>query len=234
MSAYKKTIVIFNPWDRLIGPNRYLAEIFALLPEIAKQTVIITDELRDSLSEYEEMGCRVEVWPETKLLNTEFSLANILRLLWWHAKNVIGIARRLKRLRPALIISNTENIWIGGLAARLLWVPHVQIFHALSFHERFKQKKLLKRIYILWLQLLATQFVAVSNEVKRLLCAGGVKHEKITVVRNAISKRYCGLANKFTLKEILGDLSAKRPLILSAGRISAMKEIGRASCRERV
>lgn len=218
------SLVILNPWDRVIGPNRYLYELLHLLPALAASSVVVFPHTSEAIRDYALLGCRVEVWPETTLIHPKLELKNILAFGRNHTLGLTEFVSRLNRLSPSLIVSNGENLWIGGLASRILGVPHLQVFHTLAFKYRLQGRPLVASTYLKLLSLLVDRFVAVSETAAQALMGAGVRREQIAIIPNPIAVQELRCQAELPLPEDLERLiDGHRPLLVSAGRISPVK-----------
>jgi hypothetical protein len=162
-------VLFINPWDRLIGPNRYLAEMLRNMPELATRSTVVFHEANDAMEEYRSMGCQVAVWPEVKLIHPRLTGSNLAYLIRTHSLGLAKVVRSLRALRPDVLVTNTESVIVGGMAARLLGIPHVQVVHSLLLRYRWGRLPSLIRTYVRWLSLLANRFIGVSETVRQML-----------------------------------------------------------------
>jgi len=217
-------IVFLNPWDRLIGPNRYLFEILRHLPQLARSATVVLDQASDAAEEYEDLGCSLAVWPEIGIIHPVPTPRNVVRVAANHTLGLVRIVKRLRSIRPDLIISNTENLWVGGMGARVLGIRHIQIFHAMTFSERLSKRPLLMKTYLRFLSSWSDSFVAVSTALSIALQDRGVAPAKIARIPNPVAAIPLaeGACSAFSYRGT--TLPQDRfPLIVSAGRISPMK-----------
>jgi len=227
-------IVFLNPWERLIGPNRYLVEMLRRRPELAARSLVAFDADADAdadsdgndgaAGEYRELGCRTAVWPEIALLHPSLAPRRLLALASTHTLGLLRLRRRLRRLapRPAMLVSNSEILWLGGMAARLLGVPHLQVFHAMTVFDRLERRPPLLRAYLRFLALGGRRFLAVSGAQAAALERGGVPAERISVLPNPIP--VADLARRAA--EPAPELRAaagRSPVIVCAGRVCPIK-----------
>jgi hypothetical protein len=116
-------VIFLNPWDRLIGPNRYLVEMLRHAPELAVRSTVVFAAGDDACREYRDLGCRTEVWPEVGLIHPRLTLGNVASNLQRHTVGLARVVRRLKDRRPDLVVSNSEILCLGGMAARAAGIP---------------------------------------------------------------------------------------------------------------
>ena len=217
-------MVFLNPWDHLIGPNRYLLEMLRQSPELASQAVVVFHESNNALEEYRDLGCAVHIWPEIALIHPVFTLRNMTQMFWRHTAGVVKLTRSLRNLNPSLVVSNTENLWVGAITARLVGVAHIQIVHSLIFKYRWSHRARLVRLYVKGLSCFTRQFVAVSQAVKQMLLDQGVKDAKISVVPNGFDLDDIKEKSELPLpQEIKRLISGRHPILVCIGRIAPMK-----------
>jgi glycosyltransferase involved in cell wall biosynthesis len=217
-------VLFFNPWDRLIGPNRYLVDILRHSPGLAERATLVAHQPTDAFSEWAELGGRVEVWPEIAPVHPRLDLANLGHLARIHSAGLVRLGRAVRALGPDVIVSNTENLWIGGLVARLSGVRHLQIFHALTLEYRFGGVRPVVRAYLAALARLADRLVAVSQTVSRMLTGFGVAARRVAVVPNGVDVADLRQRAGRPLDPALSQaLEGRRPVLVSVGRIAPMK-----------
>jgi glycosyltransferase involved in cell wall biosynthesis len=217
-------VLFINPWDRLIGPNRYLAEMLRSVPELAARSTVVFHEANDALEEYRDMGCRVAVWPEVKLIHPRLSVLNLLHLMRIHTLGLAKVMRRLRSLQPDLVVTNTEIVTVGGMAARILGIPHLQVFHSLLFKYKKERFAPIVRLYTRWLSFFAEHFVAVSETVKQMLIEYKVKSDKVAIVPNGFDLMDIRKKSEIPLPANVQELIRGRyPFLVSVGRIGPMK-----------
>lgn len=216
-------ILFLNPWDRLIGPNRYLAEALRNVPDLASRSTVVFHEINNAIQEYRDLGCQVSVWPEIKLIHPRVTLSNLEMLLLNHTRGLAHILRRMHALRPGVVVSNSEIILIGGMAARLLKIPHLQVVHSLLSYHWAKSASMI-RLYTRWMSLWADRFIGVSQTVRQMLLDYGIDEKKTVVVPNGFDVHHIRKRSELPLPADVRDLIQGRyPVIVSVGRIAPMK-----------
>jgi glycosyltransferase involved in cell wall biosynthesis len=218
------SVLFINPWDRLIGPNRYLAEMLRSAPELATRSTVVFHESSDAMEEYRSMGCRVAVWPEVKLLHPHVTASNLGHFIRTHSLGLAKVVQGLRTFRPDVVVTNTEIVTVGGIAARILGIPHLQVFHSLLFKYRKERVVSIVRLYARWLSFFASRFIAVSETVKQMLAEYGVDSDKVTVVHNGFDIQDVRGKSKLPLPADVQNLICGRyPVLVSVGRIAPMK-----------
>ncbi len=217
-------VLFINPWDRLIGPNRYLAEMLHHGPELATRSTVIFHEANDALEEYRSMGCRVAVWPEVRLIHPRLSVLNLLDLIRTHSLGLAKVVQRIRSLQPDVVVTNTESVIVGGMAARILGTPHVQVVHSLVLRYRWGRRSSLIRIYVRLLSLLTKLFIGVSETVKQMLSEYEVQNKRIAVVPNGFD---ISEIRKRSVRPLPDSVQALirgcHPILVSVGRVAPMK-----------
>ncbi len=217
-------VLFINPWDKRIGPNRYLAEMLAADPALARNSIVVLPNENAAAEEYRALGCAVEVWEWATLVHISRSSENLQRVRRTHTKGVWFARRRMRALRPDAVMTNSENVWFGGMAARGLGIPHLQVFHALTLEHHWGERPYLIRGYLNWLGLWTTRFVGVSQTVEAMLRRNGMAAKRVRVVSNGLNLAEIRAASEGALPpEIVARMEGHSPILVTLGRISAMK-----------
>ncbi|HEY6332578.1 MAG TPA: glycosyltransferase family 4 protein, partial [Blastocatellia bacterium] len=217
-------VVFLNPWDRLIGPNRYLFEILRCLPDLARSSTVVFDQTNDAQDEYQEIGCGVEVWPEISPIHPRANLGNALKMASVHTAGLARMVNRLRSHSPGLVVSNTENLWVGGMASKIIGVPHMQVFHALTFKDRLGSRPFLMKSYLRFLSCWSRSFVSVSSAVAAALAQAAVDPSRIIRIPNPLdTSDHSNSPAEGSPATILPSNSDDGPILVCAGRISPMK-----------
>jgi glycosyltransferase involved in cell wall biosynthesis len=217
-------VLFINPWDRLIGPNRYLAEMLRSAPELATRSTVVFHEANDAMEEYRSMGCRVAVWPEVKLLHPHVTASNLAHFIRTHSLGLAKVVQGLRTFRPDVVVTNTEIVTVGGIAARILGIPHLQVFHSLLFKYRKERVALIIRLYARWLSSFANRFIAVSETVKQMLAEYSIESDKVAVVPNGFDVQDVRRKSELPLPADVENLIRGRyPVLVSVGRVAPMK-----------
>lgn len=220
-------VLWLNPWDKRIGPNRYLADMLAADRALAENAIIVLPCDDAAAAEYRALGCTVEIWDWATLVHLERSRANLARVLRTHTRGVQFARARLRELRPDVVITNSENVWFAGMAARSLGIPHLQVFHALTLEHRGNRPWLVQG-YLNWLGLWSRAFVGVSSAVVEMLTRNGVPATRALLVPNGLNLDAVRAAATAPLPSELeaslqARLQGRGPVLVTLGRISALK-----------
>jgi glycosyltransferase involved in cell wall biosynthesis len=218
------SVLFLNPWERRIGPNRYLVEMLRNAPELALKATVILHEPSDSREEYQHLGCRVGVWEETAQIRAGISWGNLYSLVKRHSLGLGRIIRRLRSTPYDLIVSNTEQLVLGDLVSKLLGIPHLKIFHAITFSYRLHGRQRAIRAYLRILTFGSARIIAVSDTQRRVLISGGLAEGAVTTVPNPLAIQELGRDSLEPLSAYLGErLRNTGPVLVNAGRISPLK-----------
>ena len=217
-------MLFLNPWERRIGPNRYLAEMLRHAPELARRATVVLHESGAAQEEYQQLGCEVAVWEEIAQIRAGKTWRNLYSLVNRHSLGLARVIRRLGAVHPDVMVTNTEQLVLGDLVARLLGIPHLKIFHAITFAYRLEGRQQAIRAYLRMLTFGSTRIIAVSETQKRALVSGGLANGDVTTVPNPIPVKELGLESLKPLPASLRErLKNTGPLLVNAGRISPLK-----------
>jgi len=218
------SVLFLNPWERRIGPNRYLVEMLRNAPDLARKATVVLPEAGDAQEEYQHLGCEVAVWEEIAQIRAGKTWSNLSSLLKRHSLGLGRVIRRLRAIHPDLIVTNTEQLILGDLVAKLLGIPHLKIFHAITFAYRLHGRKQAILAYLRMLTFGTTRIIAVSDTQKRALVSGGLASGDVITVPNPIPVKELGLDSLKPLPASLRErLKNAGPLLVNAGRISPLK-----------
>ncbi len=217
-------VLFINPWDKRIGPNRYLADMLAVDTVLAQNSIVALAHDDAAAEEYRALGCAVEVWEHVALVHVTGSRENLARVWRTHTRGVQFARSRLRALRPDAVVTNSENVWFGAMAARSLGIPHLQVFHALTLEHHWGPRPYLIRGYLRWLELWSTKFIGVSQTVYDMLGRNGVAANRLALVRNGLNFDALRAASEKTIpREVETQIAGRAPILITLGRISAMK-----------
>jgi glycosyltransferase involved in cell wall biosynthesis len=217
-------VLFLNPWDRFIGPNRYLYEMLHHAPELAEQAVVVFHKEDGAAEEYEFLGCKIVVCPDVEQVRAQFKVSNLFKLVRHHTTGLKRVVKFMADLKPDLVVSNTEQLLVGGIAAHLLRIPHIKIFHAMSFSYRLESRPTLMRAYLGTFSIESDRVIAVSETLKRALVSGGVKECKVTAIPNPLPIRDLQAAADQVLPvDLEARIAQHSPIIANAGVIFPRK-----------
>jgi len=217
-------VLFLNPWEGRIGPNRYLVEMLGNAPGLAQKATVVLHEDADSREEYQRLGCKVAVWEEIAQIRAGKSWGNLAGLVKRHSLGLGRVLRRFGANRPDLIVSNTEHLLLGDLASKFFGIPHLKIFHAITFSYRLQGRHRAIRAYLRILTFGSTRIIAVSDTQKRALISGGLANGAVIMVPNPIPVKELGRDALKPLPASLGKrLKSTGPLLVNVGRISPLK-----------
>ncbi len=216
-------VLFLNPWDRLIGPNRYLIEMLRCLPELARRSTVVFHEKNAAMDDYVSAGCRVLICPEITQIRARFSLDNIGELILRHSLGLSKLIKLVRYVKPDLVVSNTEQLLMGDIVSGIFGIRHIKIFHAMTFAYRLGHRPKIMKAYLKALTFGSYKVVAVSDTLRKALISGGVKEEKVVTVPNPIPvdalRTFSGEIPP-NIRRILDD---HNPVLLSAGQFFPKK-----------
>lgn len=216
-------ILCLHPWTKWIGPHRYLVDIVSQLADDV-DFIIALHEKNDAAIEFERLGCRVVIWPEVMQWRASLSVRVFLRNCRNHTLGAHRLLPFARQLAPSVILSNSEQIFIGSLLAHRLGVPHVKIFHAMTFLYRLGGHPHLMKLFLSLLSAGTDKIIAVSETLREALVRGGLNGDRVETVPNPMNVNALRIAAKADLPgDIQRKISGRYPVILSAGVIFPKK-----------
>jgi glycosyltransferase involved in cell wall biosynthesis len=127
-------------------------------------------------------------------------------------------------LRAQIVLTNSENVWLGGIAARMLGIPHLQVLNALTLEYNWGKRPSLVRAYLRWLSLWSHHLIAVSPAVAQMLMRYGIPAQRIKLVPNALNVPAIVAASQCPVPPAVEALlDAHSPILVSFGRLSRIK-----------
>jgi glycosyltransferase involved in cell wall biosynthesis len=149
---------------------------------------------------------------------------NICAVAVRHTAGFTSLNRLIGRLAPDLVVSNSEQLFVGGMAAARLGIPHVKIFHALTFAWRLGRWPRLMRTWLAILTRSSDRIVAVSDTLAKALADGGVPAGKVSIAPNPIPVARLAAESRVPLPaELAARLEGAGPILLNVGRICPLK-----------
>jgi glycosyltransferase involved in cell wall biosynthesis len=217
-------VLFLNPWDRFIGPNRYLFEMLRHAPELARKAIVVFERENGAAAEYKCLGSEAIVCPHVEQIRAQLRVGNFFKLLRQHTIGVERVIKLIRSVGPDLIVSNTEQLLVAGVAAHLLGIPHIKIFHTMSFAYRLANRPLLMKAYLRAFSIESDRVVAVSETLRRALVSGGLRESKVTIIPNPLPIRDLKAAADQRLPTDLEvRLAQHSPIIANAGVIFPRK-----------
>lgn len=217
-------VLFLNPWEKLIGPNQYLVKMLQHAPEVAQKATVVLHEPGEAFEEYRQISYKALVWEDISQIRARLCIKNLASVVNRHSFGLRRIIRNVIDSQPDLIVSNTEQLLLGDLVAKVLGIPHLKIFHAITFTYRFQGQRLPIKAYLKAFTFGSDRIIAVSDTLKRALISGGLKKAHVTTVPNPIPTE--ALQND-SLKPLPNSLQEqlrnRGPVLVNAGRISPLK-----------
>lgn len=191
---------------------------------LAEHATIAVVEDDAAAQEYRALGCAVEHWEFATLVHLARTRANVERVLQTHTRGVQFARGRMRALQPDVVVTNSENVWFGGMAARSLGVAHLQVVHALTLEHHWGGRPFLVQGYLRWLQVWNDSFVGVSQTVVEMLTRNGVAPDRVARVRNGLNLQAIRTASLQDMPpHVRAKLQGHSPILVTLGRISALK-----------
>jgi glycosyltransferase involved in cell wall biosynthesis len=165
----------------------------------------------------------VEIWEAARLVHVRRTRENVGRVLETHTRGVQAARARMRAWRPDAVITNSENVWFGGMAARSLGIPHLQVFHALTLEHHRGRGSRTARGYLRWLAWWSVKFIGVSQTVVEMLTRNGVAAGRAALVWNGLNFEAIQAGGGAVPPEVEARMEGRAPRVVMLGRISAMK-----------
>lgn len=133
-SAETVRVLYLNPFSREVsGADESLMTLLEVLVPLGVKPHVILPTAGPPVPRYEALGAEVHIIP----------LAVVHRGMSWQtalfpaqlARGVAAVARLVRKLKVDLIHTNMEVVLEGGLAARLLRIPHVMHYRGNTYDE---------------------------------------------------------------------------------------------------
>ena len=134
-------------------------------------------------------------------MRAHLSVANAVAVMRHHT---VGLCRMLKimtKVKPDLVVSNTDQLLIGGLLARICGIPHIKVFHAMTFSYRLADRPLRMRTYLFFLPLWCDVVVAASVTLRQAPISGGVVSSTVLTLPHPAPCSYPSTASERPLPE---------------------------------
>ena len=118
-------VLYLNPFSQQVsGPDESLLALLSGLMPLGVEPHVVLPHPGPQVPRYEALGARVHYAPLT-FLKRRMGIGDILLLVPRLVRGVVAVARIARREHIDLVHTNMEVVLDGGLAARLLRLPHV-------------------------------------------------------------------------------------------------------------
>jgi glycosyltransferase involved in cell wall biosynthesis len=209
-------VLFVSPWPRFIGPHQYLVELLRASPALASAAVVLAAENGAASAQFKALGCHVGSARWCRPLHP--SLPDLAAAGLEAPPGLVRAVATLRSIRPDVVVTNTETVLLGALAARVLGLPHLQVFHAATFAERLGPRTTAGFARVV--NGLNTRVVAVSEALGTVLHRAGVRN--VEVVPNPIAVARLRAEAALPLPQDPWPAGA-RPRLVCAGKLSPMK-----------
>ena len=213
-------VVYVHPFtQQLSGPDESLLALLAPLLSSGVEAHLVVPRLGPLADRYRALGVILHVQPLTILHRGMLAAETTLfgpRLLARAAR----LTALIRRIRADIVHTNMEVVLEGGLAARLLGLPHVLHYRGNSLDS---PRRLFDILTFLWTSL-ADRVFCISNATADVFRRRG-RGKKIEVLYNPIAVP--SFRSAIRSDEVRASLGAKRgqPLVITMGRIHPRKDI---------
>ena len=216
MTAHRDTILFLHPSAELYGADRTLLQLVQGLCPARWCAEVVLPRRGPLMPALEAAGARVHIAELGVGERSSLSPLGLLGLAWRVPLGAFRVLRLARRLRPALIHTNSMIVLGGALGARLARAPH--LWHV---HEILERPAWLARTFARLFALLADVVVSNSASTRaafdRQFAPLVRKH---SVVLNGVDPPRSDDAAR--ARAVL-DLASEDPLVLLPGRINSWK-----------
>jgi glycosyltransferase involved in cell wall biosynthesis len=212
-------VLYLNPFSREVsGPDESLRVLLGPLVAGGLEPHVVLPAPGPQVARYQSLGATVHYAPFA-ILRRDLSLGAALypALL---ARGAISLARLARRVRADLIHTNMEVLLEGGLAARMLGLPHVLHYRGNTLD---RPTLVFDGLTLAWTSL-ADQVYCISHATARVFEKRG-RGAKVEVLYNPIDIRAFAAAERSeAIRASLGAGAGQR-LIGTVGRIHPRKDL---------
>ena len=214
-----RTILFLHPSADLYGADRTLIDLIESLDRSRRRAVVVVPKNGPLVARLTHAGAKVEIAPLGIGSQSSLSLSGLFRLAHELPRSIVSTLLLARRLRPAVIHTNTMVPLGAAIGARLSGRPHVWHVHEIPTREW------VTRIFAGMFRHLSDRVVFNSQSTARhfLRHSRGLEAKSV-VVLNGTNREpdalWVGEGPQF--REELG-VGPGQPLVLMIGRINAWK-----------
>jgi len=213
-------VLYINPWSQEVsGPDESLQTLLGALIPMGVDAHVIIPEPGPHVPRYQALGATVHYVPIARIRRGlgAVKLAGLPVTFASGVKRIVEIGRRL---RPDIVHSNMEVMLEGGVAARLLRLPHVMHYRGNTLDQ---PAWVFDALTTLW-NASADHIYCISHGTAGVFERRG-KAAKVEVMYNPVDiERFAATARSEEVRAALGA-GPRQPLIGTAGRIHPRKDI---------
>ena len=213
-------VVYVHPFaQQLSGPDESLLALLAPLVSSGIEAHLVVPQLGPSAERYKALGVRIHVQPLT-ILHRGMGLAETglmgPRLLARTAR----LASLLRRIRADLVHTNMEVVLEGGLASRLLGIPHVLHYRGNTLDA---PRPLFDILTLAWTTF-SDKIFCISKATAEIFRKRG-RDTKVEVLYNPLGiAEYRAAIRSDKVRASLGA-GPGQPLVITMGRIHPRKDV---------
>jgi len=212
-------VLYLNPFSQEVsGPDESLRSLLAPLVSSGIEPHVVLPAPGPQVARYERLGATVHYAPFAILRRTLSAKTPLYPALL--GRGAIRLARLARRVKADLIHTNMEVLLEGGLAARLLGLPHVLHYRGNTLD---RPKWVFDGLTLAWTSM-ADHVYCISRATADLFERRG-RGAKVEVLYNPIDIRAFAAAERSdALRATLGAGAGQR-LIGTVGRIHPRKDL---------
>jgi len=213
-------VLYINPWSQEIsGPDESLRTLLAALIPMGVEAHVVIPELGPQVDRYQALGVRVHYAPIAVIKRRlgPWKTAHLPATFISGVRRIMDIAREV---RADLIHSNMEVMFEGGVAARLMSLPHVMHYRGNTLDE---PQWVFDALVRLW-NVSADHIYCISRGTARVFER---RHRagKVEVMYNPVDlDRFRATPRSDEVRASLGAAPGQ-PLIGTVGRIHPRKDL---------
>lgn len=213
-------VVYVHPFtQQLSGPDESLLALLAPLLSSGVEAHLVVPQLGPLAHRYRALGVNLHVQPLTILHRG----MGVTETTLFGPRLVAGTARLaalLRRIRADLVHTNMEVVLEGGLAARVVGIPHVMHYRGNSLDS---PRRLFDILTVLWTTL-ADKVFCISNATAEIF-RRRQRAAKVEVLYNPIRLAAFRAATRSDSVRASLGAGPGQPLVVTMGRIHPRKDI---------
>jgi glycosyltransferase involved in cell wall biosynthesis len=212
-------VLYLNPFSQEVsGPDESLRSLLAPLVSAGLEPHVVLPAPGPQVARYEQLGATVHYAPFAILRRNLSAKAALYPAML--ARGALRLARLARRVKADLIHTNMEVLLEGGLAARLLGLPHVLHYRGNTLDQ---PKLVFDGLTFAWTAT-ADHIYCISRATADLFERRG-RGAKVEVLYNPIDTRAFAAAGRSdAIRASLGAGPAER-LVGTVGRIHPRKDL---------
>jgi glycosyltransferase involved in cell wall biosynthesis len=211
-------VLYLNPFSQEIsGPDESLLALLKELIPLGVEAHLVLPTRGPQVARYEKLGVKVHLAP-ISILKRSLTPRDLLRYGTRLTRGAFEVARIARRERIDLIHTNMEVVLDGGIAARLLRIPHLMHYRGNTIDE---PKRVFDALVLLWTRL-ADHIFCISDATAAIFRKRG--HVVETLYNPLELARFRKAVRRPELRQLLGATEGEI-LVGTIGRIHPRKDI---------